>query len=337
MGIVLVFDLDQTILDSSDPKFFDGSLRPEEIKELIKKNLNMNIVNILIRASNLRPSGKVSAICLLTNNSSVNFVQLVDSVLKDLTGSVGSYGKKAVEDGFEAGEYFFDAIMTRNHIARPTTVTRSPPKRLEDINKMLEPFGLSFGSATMDDLFFFDDFPNHQIIQTYKEVGEFRENYIQIKPPYTKYSVDITDYKPVLRALANLDGQSDNLPVLPLPPSPPPSPTPANFQQLFASYPSALLPVTRPPRSQAPTRSTPPPPVLALPAKARTFGRNRSNERVNANNLGLPLPPQLQSIHATPPTVRRPLMNAFIKPTKGGRLRKTRKRRGGRRFTKRRR
>jgi len=317
MGIVLVFDLDQTILDSSDPKFFDNSLTPEEIREMIKKNLNMNIVNILIRASNLRPSGKVGAICLLTNNSSVNFVQLVDSVLKELTGSVGSYGKKAVEDGFEAGEYFFDAIMTRNHIARPSTASGSPPKRLEDINKMLEPFDLSFGSATMDDLFFFDDLSNHDIMRTYKEVGEFRENYIQIKPPYTKYRTDTTNYTPVLRALANLDGQPDTLPVLPQPPSA------TSVKQLFASYPRTPLPVTRPPRSQAPTRTTPPP-VLALPTKARTVGRNRSNSKVNANNLGLPLPPQMQSIHSTPPTLRRPLMNSFIRPTKGG-LRKTRK------------
>ena len=62
MGLVLVFDLDQTILDSSDPKFFDNSLTPDVLKEMIKKNLNMNIVNLLIRASKLRPSGKVSAI-----------------------------------------------------------------------------------------------------------------------------------------------------------------------------------------------------------------------------------------------------------------------------------
>ena len=335
MGIVLVFDLDQTILDSSDDRLFDGSLGPDEIRELIKKNLNMNIVNLLIRASELRPSGKVTAICLLTNNSSIKFVELVDSVLKEHTGSVGSYGKRAVEDGFKSGEYFFDAIMTRNHIARPTTVTRSPPKRLEDINKMLEPFGLSFGSATMDDLFFFDDISNHEIMRSYKEVGEFRENYIQIKPPYTKYTRDTTNYTPILRALSELDGGAPTLPEPPPPQQKPsqmaPSMNSVALQALINSAQKKPLGMSTAPRSQAPFRGTP-----ALPAKARTFGRNRSNERVNANNLGLPLPPQLQSIHATPPTVRRPLMNAFIKPTKGGRLRKTRKRRGGRRFTKRR-
>ena len=322
MGIVLVFDLDQTILDSSDDRLFDGSLGPDEIRELIKKNLNMNIVNLLIRASKLRPSGKVNAICLLTNNSSVNFVQLVDSVLKDLTGSVGSYGKKAVEDGFEAGEYFFDAVMTRNHSSRPSTAAGSRPKRLEDINKMLEPFDLSFGSATMGELFFFDDFPNHQIMQTYKEVGEFRENYIQIKPPYTKYLKDTTNYSPVLRALASLDGQPDTLP--PPPRWSPPSATP--LEQLFASYQATPVPATRPPRSQAPTRSSPPrsqaPTRSSPPVKARTVGRNRSNAKVNANNLGLPLPPQMQSIHRPPRSQSPPLASIFQR--KGG-SRKTRK------------
>ena len=321
MGLVLVFDLDQTILDSSDPKFFDNSLTPEEIRQLIKKNLNMNIVNLLIRASELRPSGKVTAICLLTNNSSINFVQLVDSVLKGLTKSNGSYGKKAVEDGFEAGEYFFDAIMTRNHSARPIAVSGSPPKRLEDINKMLEPFDLSFGSATMDDLFFFDDLPNHDIMRTYKDVGEFRENYIQIKPPYTKYTKDTTNYTPILRALAELDGET---PTLPEPPPPQqkqsqmaPSMNSAALQALMNSAKKVPLGKSIAPRSQAPARSISPP-----PAKARTVGRNRSNTKVNANNLELPLPPQMQSIHR-PPRSQSPRL-ASIFQRKGG-SRKTRK------------
>jgi hypothetical protein len=331
MGIVLVFDLDQTILDSSDDRLFDGSLGPDEIRELIKKNLNMNIVNLLIRTSELRPSGKVTAICLLTNNSSVKFVQLVDGVLKELTKSNGSYGKKAVEDGFEAGEYFFDAIMTRNHSARPIAASGSPPKRIEDINKMLEPFSTSFGSATMDELFFFDDLPNHQILQTYKEVGDFRENYIQIKPPYNKYTRDTTNYTPILRALSELDGGAPTLPEPPPPQQNPsqmaPSMNSAALQALINSAQKKPLGISTPPRSQAPFRGTP-----ALPAKARTVGRNRSNAKLNANNLGLPLPPQMQSIHRPVRSQSPPLSSIFQR--KGG-SRKTRRRRGGRRFTKR--
>ncbi|NDB85652.1 MAG: hypothetical protein EB127_23545 [Alphaproteobacteria bacterium] len=322
MGIVLVFDLDQTILDTSDDRLFDGSLGPDEIRELIKKNLNMNIVNLLIRTSELRPSGKVTAICLLTNNSSVKFVQLVDGVLKELTKSNGSYGKKAVEDGFEAGEYFFDAIMTRNHSARPIAASGSPPKRIEDINKMLEPFSTSFGSATMGELFFFDDVPNHQILQTYKEVGDFKENYIQIKPPYDKYTRDTTNYTPILRALSELDGGAPTLPEPPPPQKPSqmaPSMNSVSLQALINAAQKKRLGMSTAPRSQAPFRGTP-----ALPAKARTVGRNRSNAKVNANNLGLPLsPPRSQSP---------PLSSMFQR--KGG-SRKTRRRRGGRRFTKR--
>ena len=320
MGIVLVFDLDQTIVDSTNPKFFDNSLRPGEKRRMIKESLNMNIVNLLIRASKLRPSGKVTAICLLTNNSSMEFVKLVDDILKEFTGSVGSYGKKAVEDGFEEGDYFFDAIMTREHIARPKTPSGNPPKRLEDINKMLEPFDLKFGSATMDDLFFFDDLPNHQIMQTYKEVGDFRENYIEIKPRYTKYTKDTTNYSPILRALANLDGEAATLPE-----PPPPQQNPSLVAPSRNSGEKKLLGIPTAPLSQAPSKGTLAPPVLALPAKARTVGRNRSNAKVNANNLGLPLPPQMQSIRSKPQTPRRSLVNAFTRPTKGGRLRKTRK------------
>ena len=334
MGVVLVFDMDQTILDSSDPKLFDYSVISNEKKELIRKNLNMNIVNLLIRASKLRPSGKVTAICLLTNNSSMEFVKLVDDVLKEFTGTVGSDGKKAVEDGFEAGEYFFDAIMTRNHIARPRTASDNPPKRIEDVNKMLEPFALSFGSATMDDLFFFDDLSNHDIMRTYREVGEFRENYIQIKPPYTKYTKDTTNYSPILRALSDLDGEAPTLPEPPPPALKAVSINSAALKALMNSGEKKPLAKSTAPRSQAPSKGILAPPVLALPAKARTVGRNRSNSKVNANNLGLPLPPQMQSIRSTPPTLRRPLMNAFTRPTKGG-SRKTRKRRGRRRFTKR--
>lgn len=336
MGIVLVFDLDQTILDSSDDTLFDGSLGSEGIKELIKKNLNMNVVNLLIRASKLRPGRKVTAICLLTNNSSTGFVKLVDDVLKEFTGSVGSYGKKAAEDGFEVGEYFFDAIMTRNHSARPSIASGSPPKRIEDVNKMLEPFAVSFGSATMDELFFFDDLPNHEIMQTYKEVGEFRENYIQIKPPYTKYTKDTTNYTPILRALAELDGETPTLPEPPPPQQNPslvaPSINSAALKALMNSAKKVPLGKSIAPRSEAPPKGTLAPPVLPISGKARTYGRNRSNAKINANNLGLPLPPQMQSIHRPPRSQSPPLAKLFNR--KGG-SRKTRRRRGSRRFTKR--
>ena len=44
-----------------------------------------------------------------------------------------------------------------------------------------------------------------------------KSNYIQIKPPYTKYTRDTTNYTPILRALSELDGGA---PTLPEPPPP---------------------------------------------------------------------------------------------------------------------
>ncbi len=92
MGLILVFDMDQTILDSSDPYLFERPPGPEALiilKQKIKEALNWNVVNIMKRAANLRPTGEVSAICLLTNNSSHILVSAVDEVLYEETGSKG--------------------------------------------------------------------------------------------------------------------------------------------------------------------------------------------------------------------------------------------------------
>jgi len=94
MGLILVFDMDQTILDSSDPYLFERPPTPEAhiiLKEKIRLALNWNVVNLMKRAAKLRPSGQVSAICLLTNNSSTILVSAVDEVLFEETGSKGKY------------------------------------------------------------------------------------------------------------------------------------------------------------------------------------------------------------------------------------------------------
>jgi hypothetical protein len=47
MGLILVFDMDQTILDSSDPSLYDDIDTPEKIAALeskIVKSLNINVL-----------------------------------------------------------------------------------------------------------------------------------------------------------------------------------------------------------------------------------------------------------------------------------------------------
>ena len=156
MGIVLVFDLDQTIIDSSDDSLFRIPDTPDNFRDLKFKlksesRVNISIVNILKRAARLRLSGKVSAICLLTNNSDPFFVSAVDGLLKDEIGyrdpegAVGRYRNSQyrekdpesikMRDNRENQGYFFDVIMMRNHSSRAQV--QSPPKRFEDVKTMM--------------------------------------------------------------------------------------------------------------------------------------------------------------------------------------------------------
>ena len=113
-GLILVLDMDQTIIDS-DPFFRKDILDTSKIPEY----LNMNIVNILLRAARLRPK-KVKAIFLLTNNSDKQFVANLDSAILDLSnGSTGKYNTSESKDPnakkMPQKPYLFDDIFTRNH------------------------------------------------------------------------------------------------------------------------------------------------------------------------------------------------------------------------------
>lgn len=209
MGLILVFDMDQTILDSSDPYLFE---RPNTVegrrllKIKIKESLNWNVVNILSRASYLRPD-KVSAICLLTNNSSTILVNAVDEVLREIIGLPGRF-KTNINPG---KEYFFDYIMMRQHPSRPVTVDNNPPKRLIDIINMTKYLKME-GSAMdfMKDTYFFDDIPTHVLRSEFNFMydGKYKDHYITITPPFKKDLPDKTNYDPVLLALSKLDGES---------------------------------------------------------------------------------------------------------------------------------
>jgi hypothetical protein len=214
MGLILVFDMDQTILDSSDPYLFNRPAGPEAhviLKEKIKEALNWNVVNIMKRAAALRPDG-VSAICLLTNNSSEILVSAVDEVLQEEIGSTGKYKTYRNESAQSMPDkpYFFDAIMMREHFTRPRTVDNNPPKRLEDIQNILGMLNIQVNAADiLKDIFFFDDIPTHELktIFSQKDGGKYKNNYIHISPRYSKHTIDKTFYIPVLQALDRLDGK----------------------------------------------------------------------------------------------------------------------------------
>lgn len=309
MGLVLVFDMDQTILDSSDPYLFERPNTPEAhviLKEKIRQGLNWNVVNIIKRAAKLRPD-KVSAICLLTNNSSTILVSAVDEVLYEETGSKGKYKTyrgNANDRTMPDKPYFFDSIMMRQHSSRPKTIDNNPPKRLLDVLNMLEFIGIKAGPDSIKDVFFFDDIGTHALRPEFNFMsdGKYKDHYIQITPPYRTDIIDKTDYNPILHTLANLDKEQPTLP-----------PLPKSFRRgpVITYY---RLPKTSP--GKLPSYS--PPPLTAY--------RGRSNTRVNNNNLTLPPPLQEQSVRKKPSFARASLIDAFNPPNGRGGSRKTRKR-----------
>lgn len=217
MGLILVFDMDQTIIDSNDQRFFEDVNTAEEyraFKKMVRDSLNWNIVNIMIRASKLRPD-KVSAMCLLTNNSYDVLVSVLDEILLEITGSVGKYKTypgNANSNEMPKKSYFFDSIMMRQHRSRPMTVDHNPPKRYEDIMNMMKYIGVK--DPQMKDTFFFDDVGTHALRSEFNFMsdGKYKDHYIQIRPPFSKFSTDMTFYIPVLQALALLDGKPPSLP-----------------------------------------------------------------------------------------------------------------------------
>jgi len=211
MGLTLVFDMDQTILDSSDPYLFERPPDPESrnlLKEKIKIGLNWNIVAILKRAVKLRPD-KVSSIFLLTNNSSTILVSALDEVLREITGSTGRYKG---DNGLPNTQvYFFDSIMMRQHSSRPKTVDDNPPKRANDIMTMISPTANIKHEETLKNTYFFDDIEKHVLKSEFDNIGK-GDNYIHITPPYKRGIPDTTNYRPVLQALSLLDGEPAEFP-----------------------------------------------------------------------------------------------------------------------------
>ena len=230
MGLVLVFDLDQTVIDtetlwdtSGVKQIFSqsGYLNTDEtnsLKKLIYDNLNKKVAEIILRAAIIRsytglfskwPRNQVSAICLLTNNLHKTYIALVDEVflnISGLSGLYGSGGNKNVKSNSNLyrAPFFFDYIMYRKHPSRLTN-TDNPPKRLQDVNIMLKYLNIHFDISGKPDnnsnLFFFDDRdPKHLI---HSQIPP--ENYIQITPPFNIRTADKTDYSAILDILDSID------------------------------------------------------------------------------------------------------------------------------------
>jgi hypothetical protein len=233
-GLILVFDLDQTLIDTKDVFLVkkngneDAELKlrrdmienPYVSDDFIEGSVNARLIEeVLIPASKLRGNG-VDGIFLLTNNGSVPYVE---SVCRYLANTIGN------TDG---NRYFFDYIMTRNDPSK-----RADPfsKNVSNIKHMLRhdcPFSKRHRRPviTIDDydlaqrLFFFDDQEHVIHNELFKNIGlgsnrrlglalpNFSSHYIKIQgvmgDGFFKMTGgpedDQTQYGPIKRELAKI-------------------------------------------------------------------------------------------------------------------------------------
>ena len=229
-GLVLVFDLDGTIIAPIDMPDTYG-----DTQRLLHSNpyiVNMRLLDtVMYPAAVLRETHQVSAILMLTNNSSSEYVAGVCKFIYDyitrkyneeraksphaippLKKAKGLFGKTtdrvnkvSPKKGQDIiiipnNEYFFDFIMTRLSDGRDGD-PNDPYKRLEDVRNML--VKLNKPVANLESrVFMFDDLKTHVISREL----EPRSNYIVVKSvgPGTNRETcykagfrEITDYGPI--------------------------------------------------------------------------------------------------------------------------------------------
>jgi hypothetical protein len=221
-GLVLVFDLDQTLIDTHNDwsgimdSLQDESLTDKQFKDLINTKivplLNMTLIERVLRpASVLRKTGQVAAIFMLSNNTRIEFAANVSYAIQELLKSVSKYHDSKRARYF----YFFDYIMLRNHESRDGSA--NPPKSITDVETMLQKIGLPIRDLE-ERTYFFDDRSDHDIRYDFARGGlNDKEHYIHIlpgngeleggvvkHPGFSKGFPDPTDYRQVETVLADL-------------------------------------------------------------------------------------------------------------------------------------
>ena len=227
-GLILVFDLDQTLIDSTDM----GWLLAEEMRKpnsdfdtdrIISKKINMTLINnVLIPAVKLRAMGRgVDAIILLTNNSDREYVALICLYLSRLVQSVGRFSSirnsPMGDSEYPNADTVFDYVMVRQHPSREQIY--NPPKSLIDIEYMINAIGLAYkGHGDIAKrTFFFDDNENH-VIRKQLDMYGYPGHYVLMRGPnyvnnvnqgYIAGKPDLTDYA-YIEYILRLVGRGEN-------------------------------------------------------------------------------------------------------------------------------
>ena len=174
MGAILVFDLDGTIAGN-----YVSFRNTKAIKTIADIQINPKLLNVLKLADAARTGEKVDAIFLLTNNSDNFYIFMVQYIIGKLVKGV-SRAEINAGNGRNIRLYdLFDDIMSRNDNRRPRAPDGNPPKRLIDVQTMVQEAGLPIDNLS-ERTWFFDDIPDHQIKQ---EIPA--NHYIHVNPSYT--------------------------------------------------------------------------------------------------------------------------------------------------------
>lgn len=203
-GLVLVFDLDQALIDSRG-LIQERNNGWKNIESYIQKSLNMRIVEEILRpAVALRRLGqgqtpKVAAILLLTNNIMEFYIDCVEYYIARHLGILS--------------ESVFDYVMKRDDSMRAFPPF-NPPKRLEDVENILKKIHKSTDNLA-ERTFMFDDCDRHKIKYDLADSG-YPDHYIQIIGPeemclpihgiinegFLAGEPDLTNYTAVLKAMS---------------------------------------------------------------------------------------------------------------------------------------
>jgi hypothetical protein len=234
-GLILAFDLDQTLIDS-DGTFeeLDADERKpvaeQRVWDIIHERLNMTLIKkVLVPAVTLRDSGTgIDAICLLTNNSSREYVANITLYLMNLLNSKGRFNtiQKTPygNSHFPEAANVFDYVMVRQHGSRNRSA--NPPKSLKDIAYMATALGIPYRDTA--DLarrtFFFDDNTSHRIRQELSTFG-YPTHYTLIQGPdsvggvnkgFVKGKPDLSDYRYIDQVFRRILRGEDPVPVAPV-------------------------------------------------------------------------------------------------------------------------
>jgi len=194
MGIFLVFDLDETIVASSDKEIarYKGPKNDPDFKKIVYGKINTYIIDILVRAIKLKGKG-VDMIVLLTNNSDEEYISIVDEILASMVG---------IDD-----KTVFDYRMTMNDPSR-----HSATKSLHDVKFILAELkqALRISYKSDEDIlsrtYFFDNMVNH-VLQDELSKSGYADHYILIEQPLSTKEVGHKrmEYDPIFKTLKELE------------------------------------------------------------------------------------------------------------------------------------